>query len=316
MSEILWTRRELFVTPGEHAGGRTHLQSPTVLPLASGLWRVYFAARAQRNVASIFAVDVDPADAMRVARVHREAVLSPGERGAFDHFGLGPSCAFADETGLVTLYYTGVGLRGDVPYELAIGRATSEDGLHFERAVAGPVFAKGPYDPYFVSSPALNRRPGGLDMWYVGARNWIESGERLEPEYDLRRTRSDDGISWESATKPGLSASDFGGTAIGRPCIAHDGLSERLWFSVRGRDFRGSGSQAYRIWSVPLDARGDAGASAARPVRFANPPAPEDWDFDMQSYACVARFGDDLIMLYNGNTFGRDGIGWALGRLG
>jgi hypothetical protein len=31
----------------------------------------------------------------------------------------------------------------------------------------------------------------------------------------------------------------------------------------------------------------------------------------MQAYPCVGVSGEDLVMLYNGNGFGRDGFGYA-----
>jgi hypothetical protein len=46
-------------------------------------------------------------------------------------------------------------------------------------------------------------------------------------------------------------------------------------------------------------------------VQFENPPVTGDFDSWMQAYACVVPHGEDLVMFYNGNDFGRAGFGWA-----
>ena len=38
----------------------------------------------------------------------------------------------------------------------------------------------------------------------------------------------------------------------------------------------------------------------------------EGWDADMISYPCVFKKDEELVMLYNGNGFGKTGFGYAL----
>ena len=52
-------------------------------------------------------------------------------------------------------------------------------------------------------------------------------------------------------------------------------------------------------------------AGPAEPVRLENPTGTSDFDSWMQAYACIVSYGDDWIMLYKGDDFGRAGFGWA-----
>ena len=315
MTVLVWQRRGMLFRSHDCAAVRSHAQAPTVLVLRPDLWRIYYAGRDDGNKSSIFAVDVDPIADMRLVTIHEEPVFSRGERGAFDHFGLGPSCAFVRADGRVALYYTGITPRRDVPTEFAIGLATSDDGLRFERASAGPVLGRGPFDPYFVSTPFVRPSGAGYEMWYISGTGWVDAGDRVEPVYDFRKTYSRDGISWDPATTLAIRARDLGGVAVARPWIAFDGVQERLWFCMRGEEFRESGTGAYRLWSAPLDARTIVDMRAAREAVYENPARPEEWDGAMQAYPCIVRRGEDLIGFYNGNEFGRDGFGWAVARV-
>jgi len=304
-------RRGLLVAPpGSGTAWASHAQNPTVVALDGDRWRIYFAARNERNRATILAADVDPRDEMRVLDLYARPLLPPGETGAFDVAGLGPACALV-AVAQVWLYYVGVAVRCDVPYQHAIGLAVSDDGLAFERVATGPVLSTGPYDPIFVSMPFVRYSGSTYEMWYVSATRWSADAGRLEASYTIRRTVSADGIVWSGATTLAVASDDPRVVGATRPWIAPDGDRSRLWFCRRGADFRGDGPGAYRIVQVPL---ADGGTHADGPIEsvvFENSPQPGDWDDQMQAYPCVMPLDDGLVMFYNGNDFGRAGFGWA-----
>ncbi|MEA2721914.1 MAG: hypothetical protein QOJ39_3778 [Candidatus Eremiobacteraeota bacterium] len=303
-------RRGLLIVPPRSAAWFSHAQNPTVLALAADRWRIYFAARNEANRATVFAADVDPRNEMRVLEIYARPLLPPGAIGAFDVAGLGPSCALA-ACGRVWLYYVGVTVRSDVPYQHSIGLAVSDDGLAFERVATGPVLSTGPYDPIFVSTPFVRHTGSAYEMWYGSATGWDASAGRLEAAYAIRRTVSADGVVWSAATTLAVPPDDPRMVGATRPWIARDGERSRVWFSRRGADFRSGGPGAYRLVHAPL---ADGGTHADGPIErvvFENPPQPGDWDAQMQAYPCVMPLGDDLVMFYNGNEFGRAGLGWA-----
>ena len=305
----LWQRHGLLVSvkPG-HPWWRSHAQLPTILPISDRLWRVYFAARDAHNRSRIVAVDVDPADEMRVVAEHLEPLLDRGDLGAFDCEGVLPSCALATE-GEIRLYYIGVALRRDVPWQTAIGLAVSEDGINFRRVTPGPVLAVGPYDRYFTTTPTVLRDATGYRMWYSGGTQWYEVDGRSEANYEIRLCRSSDGVIWDHRTKAILPADIMNGAGVGRPWVTKTASGYRMWFGGRGASYREASEGAYRLYSVAIE--GDDATRMAERMLFKNPPVDGDFDSWMQAYPSVAAYGRDLIMFYNGNDFGCDGFGWA-----
>jgi hypothetical protein len=125
---------------------------------------------------------------------------------------------------------------------------------------------------------------------------------------NIRHVRSDDDTTWATSATPALDLV-HGEASVTRawPNESRDGL----WLCAFGAgDFRSPSPDAYRLrWiSVCDDGSFDP---TTRPVIFVNPPQPDDWDSWMQAYRCVAASGRDLLLVYNGNGFGKTGFGYA-----
>jgi hypothetical protein len=310
MTRGLWHREGPLVSvkPG-HPWWVSHAQLPTALPLSERLWRIYFAARDGGQHGHIVAVDVDPGEGMRIVAEHLQPLLERGALGAFDHDGVAPSAAIV-VNGQVRLYYSGVSVRRDVRGQVSIGLAVSDDGLTFRRAFAGPVHGIGPHDPYFTSAPIVLHTDDGYRMWYVGGTQWRDVDGFPDLFYEIRTTRSDDGMIWDPRSATAVALRPPREAGLGRPWIADGSDGRRLWLSRRGESYRGPGEGAYHLVSIAADAQGSF-AGPAEPIQLENPPAAGDFDSWMQAYACIVPYRDDLVMLYNGDDFGRAGFGWA-----
>ena len=306
----LWHREGLLVSvKRHHSWWLSHAQLPTVLPLSDRLWRVYFAARDRSNRSHILAVDLDPSNGMGIVAEHFDSLLDLGPPGAFDHMGVAPSVALVVD-GRVRLYYNGVFVRQDVRVQAAIGLAVSDDGLKFRRAFRGPVFGTGPFDPYYSAGPTVLKTPDGYRMWYVAGTDWRPVNGNLDYFYEIRTTRSLDGMVWDARSETAVALKAPAEAGLARPWITEVGSDRRLWFSRRGKSYREPGEGAYRLVFVAVDDQQSFGRPA-EPVRFENPPGAGDFDSWMQAYACVLTYNEDLVMFYNGNDFGRAGFGWA-----
>lgn len=282
---------------------------PTALPLHDRCWRIYFGARSAENRTLPFAVDVDPAENMRIVAEHFEPLMDFAAPGSFDHAGVLPSSALLVD-GEVRLYYVGLSLRMDVRTAGFSGLASSADGLAFTRVCAGPVQGLGPFDPYFSVAPMVLATSAGFRMWYVAGTPWQEVDGIQDPFYEIRTTVSADGVVWDPRSEIALPRGPLAAAGLGRPWITNEGNRQRLWFSRRGEAYRVAGADAYRMMSVLGDADG-AFSGSAEPLTFENPPGPDDFDSWMQAYGCILPHGDDLVMFYNGNDFGHAGFGWA-----
>ncbi|HYL72991.1 MAG TPA: hypothetical protein VEU96_02245 [Bryobacteraceae bacterium] len=291
----------LFQPPAGLTWMATHAAVPCVLETGD-LLRVYFTGRDTANRSRVGFFDFNPEEPARPVRVSTDAVLSPGSLGSFDDSGAMTSCVLRHQDS-VYLYYIGWNLGRTVPFYNSVGLAISRDGgLSFEKASRGPILPRDDTDPYFTASSWVMVENDFWRMWYLSCCRW-ELDETGQPKhyYHIKYATSHDGIHWN---KTGIVSIDFQSPeeyAISRPCVTKDaGGPYRMWYSYRGK--------RYRIgYAESAD-----GVRWTRKDQLAGiEPSPSGWDSDMIEYPCVFRHGANTYMLYNGNGFGRTGIGLA-----
>jgi hypothetical protein len=138
-------------------------------------------------------------------------------------------------------------------------------------------------------------------MWYIGGDSWAADGERLLPSYSLRTMTSADGIVWPGEGQVCLSpiGEEIG---FGRPSVVAEQGGYRMWYSIRERRgyHLGYAESTDGVRWQRLDEAVDLG------------PSLPGFDDEMTCYPAVMRSGDDLLMFYNGNGYGRAGIGVAV----
>jgi hypothetical protein len=233
-------------------------------------------------------------------QIEPEPVLGLGPLGAFDDSGVNPSCLVRDGERWL-LYYIGWTRGVSVRFYTAIGCAISLDGGRtFERVSEGPVIGRSTDNPYFATSPWVLLEGGRWRMWYASGVRWGESGGRAEPYYNIRYAESSDGIQWDCTGGVCIDFHDETEHAIARPCVLKDRDRYRMWFSHRG--------ELYRIGY----AESQDGLSWERPEQGPTlAAAGDDWESDMVEYPVVFDFRGARHVLYNGNGYGRTGIGHA-----
>jgi hypothetical protein len=308
---LLRRERRLLAPSDAHPWWRSHAQCPTVIELHGGLWRVYFAARDANNQSHVIYADFDPARDLQLLRLETQPLLDLGPPGTFDSAGMGPSAAlFVGER--IFLYYIGISLRRDVPHQLAIGLAISEDGGDsFRRAAPGPVLSTGPFDPFFASTPHVAHQGGVFTMHYMSGAAWERRGDLFDARYLIKYARSTDGINWVAEDRVALGFVDVTESALARPWVISRNDGYHMWFCRRGpRSGEPVTEHPYRLGY----ARSFDGLTWRREddlLRFEMPPQPGDWDAAMQAYPCIVPYGGNLFLFYNGDGFGQTGFGFA-----
>jgi hypothetical protein len=298
---LRWTKRGLlFTVPGDLDWARTHAALPIVEPLDAERARVYFSARDERSRAQIGCATINLVAADPKPNIDREPVIRLGPRGTFDDSGATGGC-MVEHAGARYLYYSGWSLAADVPFLFFVGCAISTNGgRSFEKVSRAPLLGRDDVDPYLTASPSILIEGGTWRMWYVSGTGWSD-GPRPEPNYLIRYAESTDGIEWRRTGHICIGYSYPGEHAIARPHIVKDGSVYRMWYSHRG--------DAYRIgfaesndgleWTRHDD---DVGITTS----------PEGWDSEMVCYPWVGDVAGKRRMLYNGNGYGRTGIGQAV----
>jgi len=277
----------------------SHAALPVADALDGGRHRVYFSARDSHNRAHIGWGDVDLRDPT-TWKVSAEPAMAPGPLGGFDDSGVTTSCLVTDR-GVKYQFYTGWSLGVTVPFYLSVGVAISEDGgATYRRIRKSPVLERSEIDPFLTASPWILVESGVWRMWYVSAVRWAMVDGRPVHHYHIRYAESRDGVHW---VRDGLVCIDFKSRdeyAISRPCVVRDGNVYRMWYASRGERYRMGYAESSDglVWR-----RMDEEAGIA--------VSPSGWDSDMIEYPCVIDAGGRRLMLYNGNDYGRTGIGLA-----
>ena len=140
-------------------------------------------------------------------------------------------------------------------------------------------------------------------MWYVSGTAWTREPQGLQSHYHVKYAESDDGVHWRRD---------------GRVCVDAAGDETnvaRLWVVPGDGGYTGyfssSGPSGYRIGCATSPdglTWTRLGADAGLPL------SATGWDSAAQAYPAVVRHGGHDFMFYNGNSFGRDGIGLAVAR--
>lgn len=279
----------------------THAALPIVEPGESSVCRVYFSARDGQGRSHIGAgrLDLDCPDRMLSSPA---LLLAPGSSGAFDESGVTSSCLVVDRERLL-LYYTGWTRGVTVPFYFYVGMATSEDqGRTFRRISRAPILDRNDVDPFLTASPWVLVEDGVWRMWYVSCVRWVPTPEGATHHYHVKYAESRDGFNW---LRHGVVCLDFQTPdehAFGRPCVLKDADGVyRMWYCVRGARYRlGYAESGDGIHWRRDDESAGLEASA------------DDWDAEMIAYPMVFDRGGRRFMLYNGNGYGRTGMGLAV----
>jgi hypothetical protein len=292
--------RRLGVLATSH-GPLTRASLPTPWRLSEKRLRLYYGAIDADTISRIFYVEIDLERPTKAIAASSRASLDIGEGGHFDDNGVLPS-AVVESAGEIALYYVGFQKHTRIPYTMLTGLAVSSDGgLSFRRAQTTPVLERSPGEPFFRTAAFVRPAATGRQAWYIGGGGWVRDGDRLLPTYDLRTASSADGRAWPGEGEICL-AHEGEEIGFGRPFVLRDNDRYRMWYSIRRRSGYRLGyaeSADGRRWQR-LDGLLDLG------------PALAGFDDEMMCYPAVVRRGEDLLLFYNGNGYGRTGIGVAV----
>jgi len=271
-----------------------------VLDASAGLVRVFYSPRDRGNRSQVRSFEFNVSDPGSIRQATTSALLTHGKTGAFDDAGvtLG-SLVFANDRHY--LFYTGWNLTVSVPFNNSIGIAEYRDGAFF-RPGDGPVMTRTLHEPYSCASPFVIHENGRFRMWYASMDRWQEDpAGGFKHYYNIKYCESVDGTNWSRKGAVAIDYQNPGEYAFGRPFVLSEEGVYKMWYSVRG--------DAYRIgYAVSTD-----GFRWERQDERAGIDVSDSgWDSEMIEYPWVFDAAGRRYMLYNGNGFGRTGIGLAV----
>ena len=281
----------------------SHASVPFALHLGGNIYRIYFGGRNRENKTQPGFIEIDITDPFNILRISPEPVLKLGKPGLFDDSAIW--CHWIVRRGDVLYMYYNGWVRGvSVPYYSAIGLAISKDnGLSFTRVSKAPIMGRNDVDPYSVGGPCVLVENNVWRMWYWSAVDFrIEEGKPMY-YYHIKYAESRDGIHWE---RKGIVAIDFkypGETRISRPCVIKEGGIYKMWYSYA------IGHGGYRIGYAESK---DGIHWERKDEEVGITVSKEGWDAEMICYPFVFEHKGQKYMLYNGNGYGKTGIGLAI----
>lgn len=126
---------------------------------------------------------------MKLKKYSGNPILSPNPHSTWDNFCvLNPAVVYDEESKKFIMVYRAAG--DDIQHVMRLGLATSEDGIHFERASDRPIFeadpngedGAGPEDPRLVKMGDVYYLTYAAKPYFVG-RYWLDEPDRYTKEF-------------------------------------------------------------------------------------------------------------------------------------
>ena len=303
---------KIFDPIGRSDWMNSHAQVPFTLDLGDFI-RVYFSTREAADKNNLFRsfsgyVDLNKNNLKEIINVSKTPILELGSAGDFDEFGT-MAGSIVKHNNQFYLYYCGWTRCTSVPYNWAIGLATSDDGSKFKKYSQGPIVGASPNEPFLQACPIVYKlSQNDWHMFYLSGIKWLEFNNKYESQYLLFHATSKNGIDWVRDSEPIIK------TTVENECqtsasIIKNGDNFHMFFSYRfGQQFREDIKKGYRLgYAYSKDLKNWIRDDSKISISISQ----EGWDSRMIAYPHIFRNQNKYYMLYCGNNFGKEGFGLA-----
>lgn len=276
----------------------SHMMAPAPYIGADGICYVYFGAWDANNISSIFRMKYD-LEAFQASEY--EFQIEKGLAGTFDENGVFPGAAFEFE-GMSYLSYTGFQLGHKIPHYNFAGLCRINIGGELARTRDYPILDR-TSEGLFVRSGLTYSNLNGTDFSFYAAGSSFEMiAGKMRPNYDIfMQKKSPFNLEPSGQQIIERNADEHG---LGRPYVCQFKGKLMLFYTRRKKDFN------YRVGMALSDDQGNNWKRSDYLLDGITSLLP-GIDDEMQYFPAPLIFKDDLFIFYNGNNFGRHGIGVA-----
>jgi hypothetical protein len=299
-----WIKKGLLYCHKNLAGEAGYTTAPFAQHLQNDVFRVYFSARDDNNRSYPLFIDVDVV-AGQAHNFKCTALLKPGAIGAFDDAG----CILfqiVNHQQKRFLYYAGWSLAQQVPFKCFIGLAiANNDSNNFEKFSEAPILNSNKHNPYITGSPWVLVEDGLWRMWYLSGLKWQQQHDNtVKHYYNITYAESTNGIDWNPSGIICIPFNNHNEYAIARPqVIKHNGIY-KMWYSYRE-------TETCKTYQIGYAESNDGITWIRKDEEAGIEASPEGWDSEMICYPFVFEHKQKFYMLYNGNAYGKTGVGIA-----
>lgn len=262
--------------------------------------RIYHAPRDEKRRSQLDYFDIDLKTPHQILKMSEQPLFKHGALGTFDDSGITPGC-FSTINGKKVYYYTGWNLTQSVPFNNSIGVAAFDEksGL-FKRYGEGPIMTRTLHEPHSCASPFVMLENGLYRMWYASMDEWGMVDGQKRHKYNIKYAESKDGLNWTRNAHVAVNYENDEEYAFGRPFVLKEGGLYKMWYSVRGKFYKiGYAESEDGLKWKRLDQQVGIDVSDS------------GWDSEMIEYPYIFDHKGERYMFYNGNGYGRTGIGLA-----
>lgn len=286
-------------------------QAPSVLIFDEYI-RIFFSCRPNPDengqyVSYSTFLDLNKNNLFEIIKISEKPILKLGEKGTFDEFGTYPVSVIKNNDEYWA-YYAGWTRCESVPFNVAIGLATSSSPDSFNKVGQGPILSYSLEEPFILSGPKIRKYNDIWYLFYIAGREWILDDDKPEPVYKIRMATSQDGINWKKENRDLISDLIDSNEAQASPDVFFkDGIYHMFFCYRNGRGFR-SKEHGYRIgYAYSIDLKNWIRDDEKVGITVSE----EGWDSQMISYPHIFELDNAFYMLYLGNDVGKEGFGLA-----
>ena len=280
---------------------KTHATCPFAYYLEKDIFRIFFSCRDIRGYSHGAWIDIDLNNDFKILKISQKPILEPGDIGLFDDAGVVPFKIVKHEK-MLYLYYSGWTLKRTVPFDFHIGLAKSFDiNNKFTKHSKIPILDRTENEPYLIGAPFVLKDNKTWKMWYISGDKWIKDRHY----YSIKYAYSKDGIHW---SREGIKCIDYSNEfeyAFARPFVLKEDNIYKMWYSFRAQ----KNIDTYRIGYAESE---DGIHWIRKDSEVGIDVSEEGWDSEMICYPFVFDHKGERYMLYNGNGYGKSGIGLAV----
>jgi hypothetical protein len=299
-----WKKHGLIYCHTNAEGEAAYTTVPFVKHIKDDIFRIYFSPRDEENRSYPFFIDMD----LFSRAVHNVAVqplIEPGGLGTFDDAGCVLFQVLEHESNRY-LFYSGWTLAKRVPFTFFIGLATAKQGSEqFTKYSLAPVLGPNKMDPFLAGAPWIIIENGIWRMWYITGLGWeAEVNHSQKHYYTITYAESNNGIDWIPSGKICIPFKSDLEYAIARPVVIKQNGLYKMWYSYRA-------TQSHATYQVGYAESVDGIEWQRKDEEAGISAGDTGWDSEMICYPFVFEHHNKMYMIYNGNSYGKTGIGLA-----
>jgi predicted GH43/DUF377 family glycosyl hydrolase len=295
----LWNKVGLIFQLDKKSG-YSHTSVPTAYKLKKNIIRIFFSSRNKNNESNIFFIDFNFKKKV-VLNKKPQLVLKPGDDGLFDDSGVTPSYIIKYKNSY-NMYYVGWRSGSKTRMSLFVGLAKSKNLKNFKKIGKCPILDRNNIDPFLTATLSILKKKNEFNMWYVSGDKWLRYRNESYPKYNIKFCTSKDGINWNRSNNIKINYLNNNEYAIARPSVQKINGIYCMWYCYKKL------SSEYKI-GFAYSKDNKKWKRADNLVNFLG--KNQMWENKMKCYPYVFVENKKIFMLYNGNEYGKTGIGLA-----